>query len=222
MEKTKKENDDTKTNNPNVIEQIKNCICLIEGKNTLGFFCKFPLFGNSTIFKGLLINCDNIDVYNDRSLYLQLDLFNNHCYLIPLRNIRIDDTRQIFNFDLNKIVLIEIKEEDEISDFLDIDFNVKIEEKYLKSIEWEQSLPTFNGKEDIDMSLLYGLFSESDKSLFIPPISTNYPLKGCPILSSNNYKVIGIHCGNTESLNICKGTFFKIKKMKKQTKTMKK
>ena len=213
MEKTKKENDDTKTNNPNIIEKIKNCICFIENKNILGFFCKFPLSADSKIFKGLLINCDNINLYNDRYLLLSLDIFKNDYSLSSSRSriIILDDSRKIYKFSLAKIALIEIKEEDEISDFLDIDFNAKIENNYLKSIEREQSLPTLGRKEDFDLSLLYGLFSENDKSLFMPPISTNFPKKGCPILSSNNYKVVGIHCGKSESLNLCKGTFFKVK-----------
>ena len=218
MENIKKENDNANVNNENIIEKIQKCVCLILNKKTLGLFCKFPLFGNSKIFKGLLINCDNIDEKNEYSLTLKLNLFNNNNYsdhfnfIYPIRDIILDDTRTIHKFFFPRIMLIEIKESDDIPDFLDIDFNINEEENYLKSIEYEQLLFTFNGKEGIDFSLTYGLFSENDQSLFVFPIENDCENKGCPILSSKSFKVVGIHCGYTESLS--KGTFFKVKKNK--------
>ena len=103
-----------------------------------------------------------------------------------------------------------MKEEDDIPDFFDLYFNINKEEKYLESKELERSLFCLESKDGIDLKVSHGLFSENNKLIYIPPKPNNdNNYKGWPILSSNNFKVIGIHCGNSQSPEFAKGTFIR-------------
>ena len=72
----------------------------------------------------------------------------------------------------------------------------------------EKTLFLYESKDGLELKISHGLFSENDKLIYIPPKPNNdNNYKGWPILSSNNLKVIGIHCGNSQSPGFAKGTF---------------
>ena len=74
----------------------------------------------------------------------------------------------------------------------------------------ERSLFCLESKDGIDIKVSHGLFSENNKLIYIPPKPNNdNNYKGWPILSSNNYKVIGIHCGNSQSPEYAEGSFIR-------------
>ena len=93
----------------------------------------------------------------------------------------------------------------------------------------KQFLFSVDSKDGIDLRVFYGLFSENDKLIYIPPKTNNdNNYKGLPILSPNNYKVIGIHCGYSQSSEFAKGSFIQFineninKKCEKDKETIKK
>ena len=127
------------------------------------------------------------------------------------REIILDEGRRLIVKvrELN-ITVIEILEEDDIRDFLDLYLNINKEEKYLESKGSEGSLFCLESKDGIDIKVSHGLFSENNKLIYIPPKPNNdNNYKGWPILSSNNFKVIGIHCGYCQSSEFAKGSFIR-------------
>ena len=224
------ENNDIKQNNLDIISKIQKCTCSILNSNSSGFFCKFPFFGQSKYLNVLIVNYDSINYDTDDDFpNITVILNNTNNDDLPNREIILDGSRFICKYKQLNITLIEILEEDNISDFLELDFNNNIGEKYLKSIELEQFLFSVESKDGIDLRVFYGLFSENDKLIYIPPKTNNdNNYKGLPTLSPNNFKVIGIHCGYSQSSEFAKGSFIKFlneninKKCEKDKETIKK
>ena len=131
---------------------------------------------------------------------------------LGVRHITLDEGRRfILEVRELNITLIEIlEEEDNIRDFFDLYLNINKEEKYLENKGLEGSLFCLESKDGIDIKVNHGLFSENNKLIYIPPKPNNdNNYKGWPILSPNNYKVIGIHCGKSQSSEFAKGSFIR-------------
>jgi hypothetical protein len=117
-----------------IIEQMKNCICkiiikeLFEKKGT-GFFCNIP-FKNQN-FQVLITSNNLINenyIKNNKQIFLTLNDNKEYKEI----NINLEQNRKIYINDFYDIIIIEIKKEDNISNFLDLDedyLNPKIFDK---------------------------------------------------------------------------------------------
>jgi len=202
-----------------IISQMENCICKIKyksGKEGIGFFCKFPFPDNNNLLNCLFTSNQALnenDIQNNN--IIKLIIYNKEENKNIEKEIKIDDSREIYPLkdnDIN-IIIIEIKpNKDNINNFLEIN-----DEKL------ESRKPIYAFHYYLDKKLVsYGLINdiEEDKKIFF-----NFNIKGdsfcIPILSLDNFKVIGILC-ETNKKKLTNGIYIKfiitifIKKYKKE------
>ena len=182
-----------------VIEQMEKCICFIrtEGLRGTGFFCRIPFPDNNNMlkvlitFSPLLEKCkDDRLILNNKDDYIELNL--NH--------------RKKYINKENYVAIIEIKEEDGINDFLELDdkiindiiYNINENEEYLNS---DIDIYLIQYIERNNLAVSFGkLFSHKiyndDHNRFRHNGDDEQNSSGSPILNLNN-KVIGIHMGNS-------------------------
>ena len=185
-----------------ILEQLTNCICRIETKKGFGtgFFCKIP-FGKET----MKILMTNHHILNDKDLKtnkkLNLSLNDDKDSLI----IDLDLVRKTyFNKDYD-VTMIEIKEEDKIKYFLELDDNLfqdKAEEKYKDKSIYILHYPI--GKE---AKVSYGLLNSINKDYIKYKCRIDSGSSGSPILNLQSNKVVGIY--KRGSINCNTGTLLK-------------
>ena len=151
-------------NTNKIVSQMKNCICKIykKGGTATGFFCKIP-FNND--FLPVLIT--NNHVINDN------DISNNICVDLSINNsikkkIKIDNSRKKYtNSEKNiDITIIEIKPEDGIINFLEVDGNIY---KDIFELEYSNELIYIIHYPKGELSISYGLIKEiNDKKKNTP------------------------------------------------------
>ena len=114
-----------------IIHQMKQCICKIYGKKMgTGFFTKIPY--GSQLLPVLITNNHVInrnDINNENSISISLN--NEKEY----KNIKLDDSRIIFNDEKLHVTFIEIKENiDNINsnNYLEIEESINVGNEYLK------------------------------------------------------------------------------------------
>ncbi len=171
-----------------ILNQMMNCICKIKIKsaNGTGFFCKIPLNENKKI------NClmTNYHVLNEKYFEENKEIGlllndNNETKIIDL-NIK----RIIYYNKEYDTTIIELKEEDNIKEYLELDNNIfKDNEKIFykeKSIYIIQYPKGQNGEGEACVS--YGILKQiSNKFNIIHKCSTDSGSSGSPIL---NLKII--------------------------------
>ena len=207
------EENKSKKNSPNlvdiagtkiILEQMMNYICKIkinDGFGT-GFFCKIPFMNSS--MKVLMTNCHVLD----NIIYIQnkeLSLFINDDK--EVKNIKIELDRKTYFNKKYDIAIIELKESDNIYNFLELDDNLfKNEAKiYYKDISvYILQYPL--GKKS---SVSYGKLIDIDNYEIKHICNTMPGSSGSPILNLSNNKVIGIHKQGSQIFNFNKGTFLK-------------
>ena len=199
-----------------ILIQMMNCICKIKiqgndqeyiiSKNAYGtgFFCKIPLNENKNI------NClmTNYHILNEKYFKENKEI-----------NILLNDDNEIKIIDLNikRIIyynkeydttIIELKEEDNIKDYLELDDKLfKDNENLIYKGKSIYIIQYINGEE---ACVSYGLLNGINKYNIIHICSTDNGSSGSPILNLKNNKVIGIHKGtpdNTKNFNY--GTLLK-------------
>ena len=182
-----------------ILNQMMNCICKIKlkGANGTGFFCTVPLNEN----KNINFLMTNYHILNEK-------------YIKENKEINIllnDDTEaRIIDLNIKRIIyynkeydttIIELKEEDNIKEYLELDDNIfKDNEKLFyeeKSIYIIQYPKGQNGEGEACVS--YGILKQiSNKFNIIHKCSTDSGSSGSPILNLKNNKVIGIHKGSPD------------------------
>ena len=186
-----------------ILFQMKNCICKIFQKNGYigtGFFCKIP-FNN--IFLPVLITNNHILDDKDLNIYNIIELSINGKTKIK---ITIDDSRITYTKKEDDITIIEIKPEDGIKYYLEIDDDLNNE--ILESEYRNKSIYILHYPKE-DLSVSYGVIKKiKDKKTIIHLCSTEEGSSGSPILLLKTFKIIGIHCGFHKNNNKCNyGTF---------------
>ena len=187
-----------------IINQMRNCICKIKinGVNSTGFFCKIPL--KKGAMKVIMTNYHVLD-YNYFQENNEIKLFMNDNKVVKV--IKLGTDRKIY---LNKdydITIIEIKEADHITNFLDLDENIFKDETeaYFKNIYIYILHYPYGDKASVS----YGLSNDLPDFDIELTCWTVYGSSGSPILNLANNKVIGIHKQNSKNINFNIGTFLK-------------
>ena len=172
-----------------ILNQMMNCICKIKikGANGTGFFCKVPLNENKNI------NCLMTNYH-----VLKEEYFKENKEI----NILLNDDNESMKIDLNieriiyhnkeyDITLIELKEEDKIKEYFELDDNIfKNNEKIFYE---EKQIYILQYPKGEDACVSFGLINQIDKYDIKHTCSTDNGSSGSPIINLKNNKVIGIH-----------------------------
>ena len=173
-----------------ILNQIENCICKIyqDKCSGYGFFMKIPYKSNHNlpvlITNSFILNQNRIKNNN----ILELTLNDDKIY----KRIELNKNRKIIKILKYDIILIEIFPlEDNINNYLELDENIDDQ----NIINTNKSIYAFqyNGN---NIQIIYSLF----KDISFDDISNNNYKKEnlyfYPILSLDNFKIIGINEGN--------------------------
>ena len=171
-----------------IIEQMKKNIfniSLDDGSKGTGFFCKIPFINNEEL-KVLITNNHVIDL-NTEKITISI---NNESEIKEINlNNRIKYTNQDYD-----ITIIEIKEEDNVNNYLELDKNIMkkgINNTYVKSSIYIIQYPG-NNKLGVSYGILNGLY-ENKRYDFKHSCYTEPGSSGSPIINLLNNRVIGIH-----------------------------
>ena len=167
-----------------ILNQMMNCICKIKinATNGTGFFCEIPC-ENSSI-KVLMTNYHVLDdIYYQQNKDITLLL--NDDKEVKIINLG-KERKTYFNKDYD-IAMIELKEKDNINNYLELDDNLFKEETkaYYKDI----SIYTLHYPYGNKASVSYGLSSDIDNYEIKHLCSTEHGSSGAPILNLSNNKV---------------------------------
>ena len=178
-----------------ILRQMQRCICEVINENCrgTGFFCCIPY--KNTILK-VMITCNHCINEN----YLK----ENNIITIKLnsgfKKIKINDNRKLYSNKKFGITIIEIKSEDEIDDFLEID---KLCEKYDGNDVYiiQSNNERFVSYGKVRMSV------NNDRMMLY--CSTERGTIGSPVLNTLNNKLIGIYIGDSMNYNYNIGKILK-------------
>ena len=192
-----------------ILFQMENCICKIvkdDGGTGTGFFCIIPFPDKNNSLNVLITNnhvLNENDIKNDK--IIKLIIYNKEQHIE--KDIRIDSSRKKFTI-LKKeegidITFIEIKpNKDKINNFLEIDDKIielecKRKSIYILHYPKEKRLVSYGLIRNINEGQQINHYCYTEKGS-----------SGSPILSLNNFKVIGVHYGASKN-KINFGTFIK-------------
>ena len=185
-----------------IMDQMKSKVCKLKlnnGNKGSGFFCKIPfqnkmipvLITNNHIIDEKELNNENQKIYF--STYNNKELNQKNPEYIELKN-RMKYTSVEYD-----ITIIEVKESDNIKDFLDLELE-KNNVHYNKETIYILHYPN-----DENISVSYGIINnirEDKKYEFIHFCNTEKSSSGSPILDLSNNKIIGIHKGTKNNHNL--------------------
>ncbi len=186
-----------------ILEQLMNCICKIKikGAYATGFFCKIPY------------KKQEIKVFMTSYHFFNENVMKENQKL----NLSLNDEKETKSIDLsierityfNKdydITLIELKDEDKIKDYLELDDNLFQDNSEL--FYKNKSIYTLHYQNGENACVSYGLLHNIDKYNIMHNCSIDNNSSGSPILNLQSNKVIGIHNKNSINYNI--GTLLKL------------
>ena len=197
-----------------ILSQMENCICKIvkdNGEKGTGFFCRIPFPDENHLLNALITNnhvLNEIDIENNK--IIKFKIYNKEKKKEEEKKLRIDNSRKKFTIKKEEegidITIIEIKPNtDKINIFLDIDEEILEIDCKRKSI---YILHYPGDKRLVSYGLMQDVLNGKKISHYC---NTKEGSSGSPILSLNNFKVIGVHYGGSkntkEKLNF--GTFTK-------------
>lgn len=180
-----------------IISQMENCVCKIynkDGSKCTGFFCLIRHPDQSHLLPLLITvdHCFSEGLKDGDSIQLSL---NNDT---ELKNIKIDNNRKIYRSEEYDTDFIEIKPEDKINIFLEVDEKILGDEKEIEYIYKKKSLYIIHYLKGEKVCMNLGLFTNLNKKSFFHSCNTDFGSAGGPILSLDNFKVIGVHKGSAK------------------------
>ena len=190
-----------------IIEQMERNICKINiGKNQgTGFFCKIPFPNQNKLLPVFITNNHVINKDTLNKEKIKLDIKEVETMKVIKLNNRMKYTNEEYD-----ITIIEIKEEDNINDYLELDeviLNDIVKNKNKNEVYINETIYIIQYPEN-KLSVSYGILDniyEDKKYNFKHKCNTKGGSSGSPILNINNNKIIGIHKEGTKQYN--KGTF---------------
>ena len=190
-----------------IINQMKYSICKIHDKEKIigiGFFCKIKY--KLQLLPFLIINNHILNENNIKdNKYITISIMNNINYEEKFINIKLNKKRIIYTNKELDITLIEIKQNiDKINiKYLELDDNINKDN--LNNICLKKSIYLLYYNKNNEIVVSYGIISKIYNNEIYYLCNIDSDSSGSPILSLDNYKLIGIHKGN----NINKGIFIK-------------
>ena len=197
-----------------ILNQMESCICkvYIDDPNIIyGFFMKIPY--NSINLPVLITNTLILKKKNSKNnKTIELTMNDDKIY----KKIELNDNRKIFKIIKYDIVLIEINPiEDKISNYLVLDDNLNKEEENLININ--KSVYTFEYSKENNLMVLCNIINNKDFNENSPEFNIKNNSNSYPILSLDNFKIIGI-----KNLNISYNIKYVINEFNKQYNNTKK
>ena len=180
--------------------QQKNHICkiymylngILNGLSN-GFFCLIPYPDKNHLIYALITTYRTINEnFLNKNKQIELTLNNDKKKI----KIKIDKNRKIYLSKEYDSVIIEIKpEKDKINHFLELDEEL-LEENSNEIFNQRKIYLICYGKEN-KMDMYEGTIKEIEGGEIHHISDTESGSGGCPILSLNSFKVIGLHLGRT-------------------------
>jgi hypothetical protein len=169
-----------------ILNQIKNCVCKINGnKIGTGFFCKI-LYKNKLI----PVLMTNYRVLNDNNLLdigKEINVYING----KLKIININKDNKIYSSEEHDLVIIKLKD-NFLDNYLEIDQNI-FQENSEKLYE-DKTIYLLYYSNDGNLSMSFGYGIEKDNKYNIRHLcNAESSSPGGPILSLLTNKIIGIH-----------------------------
>ena len=189
------------TGTETILNQMKNCICKIRINRTngTGFFCTINCKN-----KKINVLMTNYHIINEIS-YIEnnvLNLFINDDKDVKILNLGI--IRKTYFNEKYDLAMIELKEEDNINHFLELDDNLFKNE--IKAFYKDISIYVIQYPLGNNAAVSYGLSNGINNFEINHTCSTEYGSSGSPILNLANNKVIGIHKKSAKNFNYNIGT----------------
>ena len=177
-----------------------------------GFFCKFNIKEFSFIQRPFLVTCNHVinKDYLDSKDKIILEINKKEKILYLNDRIKLTDPE-------NDFTIIEIKNYDKIYYFFEVSPEI-MEDNFKTDIKDKDIiLPQFPGGEELSLGL--GSILLIDGLNITHSVSTDDGSSGSPIISANNWKIIGVHKlsfknGNKNGGTFIKSILFSIEKMK--------
>ena len=188
-----------------ILDQMKNCICKIyldKGRNGTGFFCHIPY--NNKIISVLITNNHVLNSnYLKENKMLNISINDEALF----KKLKIEDDRNIYSNEQFDLTIIELKKEDGIVKYLELDDNLLKENSEIGY--QSKTIYNLHYSKEGKVCVSYGLLKEvTDFNLF-HLCSTEEGSSGSPILNMESNKVIGIHKEGSIIFKFNKGTFLK-------------
>jgi V8-like Glu-specific endopeptidase len=189
---------------------MKNSVCKIKCKvgHGTGFFCLIPYPSKLKPFPLLITNnhvLDEEDIENNQIIEFSI---NNDSIK---KKIVIDDLRKTYTSKEFDVTFIEVREEDNLNfnSFLEIDYNIFEELSNEKYKQKSIYLLHYPHSEKVIYSIGVIKFIEDDNYTIRHFCYSEGGSSGGPLLNLSNFKVIGMHKGSKETINMNVGTLIK-------------
>ena len=193
-----------------IISQMKRNICKINigAKRGTGFFCKIPFPNNENMLSVFITNNHVINedfLKNKNGTITIIKKEDEDEKIINIKN-RITYTSKEYD-----ITIIEIKEYDNINNFMELDDGIikDIKSNKNENINYKDQTIYIIQYPEGELSVSYGILHaiyEEQKFKFMHKCSTRKGSSGSPILNLNN-KIIGIHNEGYYNTNYNQGIF---------------
>lgn len=189
-----------------ILEQMKNCICKVKNNQIIGigFFCRIP-YKNNTKINVLITSYQIIDDFylnQNNQINLLLNDYNE------IKIINLDPSRKIFSTKDFNTTIIELKQSDNITNYLELDDNLFSNNS--KSLYENGSIYMLQYLNGGNASVSYGILNELYGFNIKHTCSAESCSSGAPILNISNNKIIGISLyNNNMNINYNEGIYLK-------------
>ena len=192
-------------------EQKNNCIVkiILENRSGTGFLLKIPFGNKNKLIPVLMTNNHVINAdYPKTNRYLTVCKADKN----KIYNIDFNILRKFYTNEALDSTIIEIKHEDNfgLKDFLEVDEDIGKKDPnsiYKDKFGYIIHFPKVNDAS-LDKGKI-GLIMESPECLIYHQCNSDKGSSGCPILSYDTFKVIGIHKGADKLNDANFGIFIK-------------
>ena len=192
----------------NILNQMKASVCRIYNIHEgTGYFTKIPF--NNKLIPVLITNNHVIDekiIISKKEIPIYLNQ--------KLRTIKIDEKRKRYTNKKLDITIIELKEEDNIKEYLELDDNIityffsnekRNNPNYINETYLNKSIYILNNYEGNGIMASFGEPPKIKNWEINHKCNTEEGSSGSPILLIKNQKLIGVHFGYSKTYELNKG-----------------